>query len=60
MRDVWDKKGLMSGRSFFPPHFGQAARPFSCALIDILTVTVRLHLSQWYSYVGIISSSYAL
>jgi hypothetical protein len=44
----------MSGRSVFPPHFGQAARPFSCSLIDIMTVTFRLHLSQEYSYTGMV------
>lgn len=44
----------MSGRSVFPPHCGQAARPVSCSLTDIMTVTLRVHVSQAYSYTGMV------
>jgi hypothetical protein len=49
LRDVFEKKLPTSGRSAVVPHWGQAAPPFSCWLIDIGIVTSRWHRSQKYS-----------
>jgi hypothetical protein len=34
LREVWVKKLLTNGRSAVLPHFGQAAVPLPCSLID--------------------------
>jgi hypothetical protein len=44
--EVFEKKLPTSGRKAVEPHAGQDVPPLSCALIDIVTVTSRWHLSQ--------------
>src|SRR5437879_5065755 len=47
-------KVLSRGRKALLPHCGHFTGPFSCWLIVKVSVTSRSHLSQWYSYTGMI------
>ena len=49
LRDVCEKNVLTNGRSAVLPHCGHAAFALSCSLIERVTRTSRLHLSQEYS-----------